>query len=254
MPFRPSFLLLLIATLLAGCVSTGDVDPMRTAKGRDEARDAYIRLGIGYMEQGQNERAKRPLRSALELDPNNADAHAALALVFQVEMENKLADEHFRKSLSQRPKDARLLNNYGTFLYEQKRYDEAFARYQQASEDPLYPERSRVFSNMGMTAMEMGDREQAKTYFERSLRLNSRQPRALLEMALLSYEAREYVPARDYYESFSVLSEQTARSLLLGARLAEVFDDRDRAASLGLQLRRLYPGSQEYQQYLSEKK
>ena len=42
-----------------------------------------------------------------------------------------------------------------------------------------------------------------------------------------------------------------ARSLLLGARLAEVFEDRDRAASLGLQLRRLYPASQEYQQYVS---
>ena len=43
------------------------------------------------------------------------------------------------------------------------------------------------------------------------------------------------------------------RSLLLGARLAEVFEDRDKAASLGLQLKRLYPASQEYQQYQSGK-
>ncbi|WP_457787823.1 type IV pilus biogenesis/stability protein PilW [Pseudomonas sp. PL-6] len=250
MTLRPA-LLLLVASLLGGCVTTGDVDPMRTAKGRDEARDAYVRLGIGYMQKGQTERAKRPLRSALELDPSNADAHAALALVFQVEMESKLADEHFRKALSQRPQDARLLNNYGTFLYEQKRYDEALTRYQQASEDPLYSERSRVFENIGMTFLALGQREEAKKYFERSLRLNSQQPRVLLEMALLFYDAREYVPARDYYESFSTLAEQNARSLLLGARLAEVFEDRDTAASLGLQLRRLYPASQEYQQYVS---
>ncbi|MFI8747181.1 type IV pilus biogenesis/stability protein PilW [Pseudomonas sp. NPDC077186] len=250
MTLRPA-LLLLVASLLGGCVTTGDVDPMRTAKGRDEARDAYVRLGIGYMQKGQTERAKRPLRSALELDPSNADAHAALALVFQVEMESKLADEHFRKALSQRPQDARLLNNYGTFLYEQKRYDEALTSYQQASEDPLYSERSRVFENIGMTFLALGQREEAKKYFERSLRLNSQQPRVLLEMAMLFYDAREYVPARDYYESFSTLAEQNARSLLLGARLAEVFEDRDTAASLGLQLRRLYPASQEYQQYVS---
>jgi type IV pilus assembly protein PilF len=251
MTLRPA-LLLLIASLVAGCVSTGNVDPMKTGKGRDEARDAYTQLGIGYLQEGATERAKVPLKKALELDPASADAHAVLALVFQMEMEPKLADEHFRKALSQRPDDARLLNNYGSFLFEQKRYQEAFERYQQAAQDPLYPERSRVFENLGLTALMLKQREQAKAYFERSLRLNSRQPRALLEMAMISYEDKQYVPARRYYESYSQLREQDARSLLLGTRLARIFEDRDNAASLGLQLRRLYPGTPEYQQYLSE--
>ncbi|WP_296219473.1 type IV pilus biogenesis/stability protein PilW [Pseudomonas sp. UBA2684] len=251
MTLRPA-LFLLIASLLAGCVSTGDVDPMRTGKGRNEARDAYVQLGIGYLQQGASERAKVPLKKALELDPSSADAHAALALVFQIEMEAKLADEHFRKALSQRPSDARLLNNYGSFLFEQKRYEDAFERYQQAAQDNLYPERSRVFENLGMTAMMLKQREQAQSYFERSLRLNSRQPRALLEMAVMSYEDKQYVPARNYYDSYSALSTQNARSLLLGTRLAAIFEDRDKAASLGLQLKRLYPGTPEYQQYLSE--
>ncbi|HZX50504.1 type IV pilus biogenesis/stability protein PilW [Pseudomonas sp. XK-1] len=251
MTLRPA-LLLLIASLVAGCVSTGNVDPMKTDKGRDEARDAYTQLGIGYLQEGATERAKVPLKKALELDPSSADAHAVLALVFQIEMEPKLADEHFRKALSQRPDDARLLNNYGSFLFEQKRYQEAFERYQQAAQDTLYPERSRVFENLGLTALMLKQREQAKAYFERSLRLNSRQPRALLEMAMISYEDKQYVPARRYYESYSQLREQDARSLLLGTRLARIFEDRDNAASLGLQLRRLYPGTPEYQQYLSE--
>ncbi|MDM8347455.1 type IV pilus biogenesis/stability protein PilW [Pseudomonas sp. sp1636] len=251
MTLRPA-LFLLIASLLAGCVSTGDIDPMRTDKGRDQARDAYIQLGIGYLQQGAGERAKVPLKKALDLDPSSADAHAALALVFQQEMEYKLADEHYREALSQRRGDARLLNNYAGFLFEQKRYQEAFSSYQQASQDNLYPERSRVFENLGLTAMKLNRREQAKAYFERSLRLNSRQPRALLEMAVLSYEDKQYVPARGYYDSYSLLAEQNARSLLLGARLASIFEDRDTAASLGLQLKRLYPGTPEYQQYRSE--
>ncbi|WP_439886155.1 type IV pilus biogenesis/stability protein PilW [Pseudomonas sp. MBLB4123] len=251
MTLRPA-LFLFIASLLAGCVSTGDTDPMRTDKGRDEAREAYVQLGLGYLQNGASERAKVPLKKALELDPSDADAHAALALVFQIEMEPKLADEHYRKALAQRGDDARLLNNYGSFLYEQKRYQEAFERYQQAARDNLYPERSRVFENLGMTAQMLGQREQAKTYFERSLRLNSRQPRALLEMAQMHFDDRQYVPARRYYDSYSALTEQNARSLLLGARLAKIFEDRDTAASLGLQLKRLYPGTPEYQQYLSE--
>jgi type IV pilus assembly protein PilF len=253
MLLRPA-LFLLVASLLVGCVSSGDVDPMRTDKGRDEARDAYIQLGIGYLQQGASGRAKVPLKKALDLDPASADAHAALALVFQVEMEPKLADEHYRKALSQRGDDARLLNNYGSFLFEQKRYEEARERYQQAAQDTLYPERSRVFENLGLTALELKQRDQAKMYFQRSLRLNSRQPKALMEMAQMSYEDKAYVPARGYYDSYSALVEQDARSLLLGTRLATIFEDRDKAASLGLQLKRLYPGTPEYQQYLSEQR
>ena len=145
-------LLLLLASLCAGCVLSGDYNPMKTSKGRDEAREAYVQLGIGYLQQGMTERAKVPLKKALELDGSDPDANAALGLVFQAEMEPELADEHFRKALSSRPADARILNNYGSFLFEQKRYKEAYERFEQAAADTLYPERSRVFENLGMTA------------------------------------------------------------------------------------------------------
>ncbi|CAM5549880.1 MULTISPECIES: type IV pilus biogenesis/stability protein PilW [Stutzerimonas stutzeri group] len=251
MTLRVALLLLLAG--LTGCVSTGTVDPLKTEEGRQQARDAYIQLGIGYVQQGTASRAKTPLRKALELDPRSADAHAALALVFQTEMENELADKHYREALASR-RDARILNNYGSFLFEQKRYAEALERFTQASEDNLYPERARVFQNMGMTALKLNQPEQAEKYFTRALRLDSRQPGALLELALMAYDAKQYVPAKAYYDSYSQLAEQNARSLLLGIRLADIHGDRDRAASLALQLKRLYPGTAEYQQYLSEQR
>lgn len=245
-------LLVLFAGLLAGCMTGGSHNPMSTSQGRDEARDAYIQLGIGYLQQGASERAKAPLSKALELDPNSADAHAALALLFQTQMEPQLADQHYRKALAGRSGDARILNNYGTFLFERGHYTQAYERFRQASQDTLYGERSRVFENLGMTARAMGQPAQAEEHFQRALRLNARQPRALLEMAVISYEKREYIPARNYYERFTTLSEQNARSLLLGIRLAKVFADPDKAASYGLQLKRLYPASQEYRLFLTE--
>ncbi|GFM65839.1 MULTISPECIES: type IV pilus biogenesis/stability protein PilW [Pseudomonas syringae group] len=247
-----ALLLSCFVMLLVGCVSTGHVDPLKTPQGRDEARKAYVQLGLGYFQQGQTERAKVPLKKALELDSSDPDANAALALVFQVEMEPELADQHFRKALSSSNNDARIVNNYGSFLYEQKRYQEAYERFQQAAADNLYPERSRVFESLGMTALKLNKREEAREHFTKALRLDRQQPRSLLEMAELSYEDGHYVPSRDYYDRFSQLSEQNARSLLLGIRLAKVYDDRNKAASFGLQLKRLYPGTPEYQQYLSE--
>ena len=41
-------LLLLWASLCAGCVLSGDFNPMKTSEGRDEARVAYVQLGLGY--------------------------------------------------------------------------------------------------------------------------------------------------------------------------------------------------------------
>ena len=245
-------LCVVLVSLIAGCVSSGGSSPMTTDKGRDAARQAYVQLGLGYFQQGLTEQAKIPLSKALELDNADPDTHAALGLVYQSEMEYELADQSYRKALDARPKDARILNNYGSFLYEQQRYQDAYAQFQKAVADTLYPERSRVYENLGITALKLGQRDIAREHLVKALRLNPKQPRALLEMADVSYSDKQYVPARDYYERFSLLSKQNARSLLLGARLATVFDEHATTVNNGQQLKRLYPGTPEYQQYLSE--
>ena len=241
-----------LVSLLAGCVSSGDSSSMTGDKGRSEAREAYVQLGLGYLQQGMTEQAKIPLRKALELDKADPDTNAALALVFQSEMEFELAEQAFRTALNGRPGDARILNNYGSFLFAQQRYQDARVQFQKAAADNLYPERSRIYENLGMTSLQLGQRETGRQQLEKALRLNPRQPRALLEMAEMSYQDRQYVSARDFYDRFSLLSGQNARSLLLGARLASVFDDRTPTANFGQQLKRLYPGTPKYQQYLSE--
>ncbi len=253
MTLRSPILLLLIS-LLVGCVTTGDVSPLKTEKGRNEARDAYIQLGIGYLRQGAGERAKTPLKKALDIDPSSAEANAALAMVFQLEMEPKLAEQYYLKAMAESGGSSRIYNNYAGFLYEQKRYAEADEYFNKAAADNMYPERSRVYENLGLTALKMNQPEQAKQHFQKALRLNPNQPTSLLEMAQLEFDSQQYVPARDLYQRYGKRGETTARSLLLGIRLAVVYDDRDTAASYGLQLRRLYPSSPEYQQYLLEKK
>ena len=245
---------ILALLLLAGCVSGGASDPLANRQGRAQAGQAYVQLGLGYLQQGLTEHAKVPLGKALALNASDADAHAALALVFQAEGEPALAEGHFKKALETRPGDTRIRNNYGSFLYAQQRFAEAEQMFRLASADSLYPERSRVYENLGLTALKLDNRDQATAYLSKALQLNQRQPRALLEMAELSYENRHYVPARDYYDRFSQLSDHSARSLLLGSRLARVFDEQGTLAEMGQQLQRLYPGTPEYQQYLSEQR
>ena len=245
---------ILSLSLLAGCVSGGAGDPLASRQGREEAGRAYVQLGLGYLQQGLTGQAKAPLVRALALNGNDADAHAALALVFQAEGEPALAEAHFDKALAARPGDTRIRNNYGSFLYAQGQFAKAEQMFRQAAVDTLYPERSRVYENLGLVALKLERRDQAHEYLAKALQLNPRQPKALLEMAELSYENRHYVPARDYYDRFSQLNDPSARSLLLGSRLAQAFDEPGTVAELGQQLQRLYPGTPEYQQYLSEQR
>src|SRR5574344_567038 len=242
-----------LLAVMAGCVQTGDVQPMRTGEGREQAKQAYIQLGKCYLQEGLTSQAKAPLQSALELDPSDPEAHEVMALVFQQEMEPALADKHFRKALAGQ-RSARILNNYGSFLFEEGAYEKAMDIYKEAAEDSMYPRRARVFENMGLTALKLDDKTSAGHYFQRALRLDSSQRRSLLEMATLSYEARDYTGARQYYESYMQQSGHDARTLLLGARIASVFQMRDEAASLGLRLKQLYPASPEYKAYLMEQR
>lgn len=232
-----------LALVLGGCVTTSD-QPTRKAD-PVQARDAYVQLGIGYLQKGETERAKAPLREALKLDPRSETANVALALVFQQEGEIESAEKHFRAALGSAPDNPRILNNYGAFLMEQERYAEALRYFQKAAADTFYSERSRVFENEGLAYRRLDKTEEAKASFERALRLNSQQPQALFELAQIEFEASNYVPAWNYYLSFSQLSAQSASSLWLGVQLARRFNDHNRAASYALQLRRLYPATPE---------
>lgn len=232
-----------LALLLSACTTTME-QPTRQSD-PEAAKEAYIQLALGYMQQGETERAKSPLTEALKIDSNSASAHTALALVFQQEGEYQDAERHFRSALASEPENPRILNNFGVFMLERERYTEARELFSKAADNPLYGERSRVFANLGLTQLAMQDATAAKASFERSLRLNSRQPLALLELAKIQFAEQEFVPAWDNYLRFTQLSGQDAGSLWLGYQLARRFEDHNRAASYALQLRRLYPASEE---------
>ncbi len=246
--WRKKTLALGLIMALAGCVQSG-VAPVSSKSG--QARQAQIDLAKGYLQEGMTAEAKRPLQAVLKDDPSDHEANEVLALVFQREMEPELADKHFRKALGSK-REARVLNNYGAFLFDQGAYEKAMDIYTEAAGDTMYSGRSWVFESMGNTALKLEQPDKAVHYYERALRLNARQATSLLELGYLSYGRQDFVSARHYYEMFSALGEQNARSLLLGARLARVFDDRDRAATLGLQLKRLYPASVEYKTFQME--
>ena len=245
-----SLVILCAALCITGCVTTvtGNTGPQKGTT--DERVEAHLALARGYLERGDLERARGPLESALKIDSNSAEAHVLLAIVYQAQGEDdKLVEREYKIALRHAPESSQARNNYGTFLFARGRYQEARKQLEKAILDPAYPRRAQAYENLGLCELRLGDVVAAELSFQRALRLDSGGARSNLELADLYFIAGDRPMAARYYAAFVQLSQQNSRSLWLGVQLAWILDDRDTAASYGLALRNLYPGSAEYQLY-----
>lgn len=227
--------------MLLGCVSSAD----RTPVNREEVVSRAVELGIAYLKQGDTLRAKENMLKALEIDPKSSEAHASLALVFQQEQEWALAEQHFRKAINLDSQFSAARNNYGAFLFAQGRAREAVEQLEAAVSDQFYGNRAQAFENLGVARLSLQDVAGASQAFERSLSLNPRQNRSMVERGLLHFEANEFELARQLDNRLNEFSNWTARRLLLCGLVANHFAEDARAEDCRTALVQRYPTSDE---------
>ncbi len=241
--------LLSLLALVGGCISTTESVFTEEAS-PEKALDQRVALARQYIGEGNWEAAKRNLKLAYEIDPNNPHVHEAFALVYQSTGEYELAEENFKEAIKLDPNFPRARNNYAAFLFSQQRYKEAEKQLEEVVKDSLYSGRPRAFTNLGLCRMQLFDPEGAEEAFVRALAMNRANPIALLEMGQIRFDAADYTNSRKYYDAYrELVKQQSARGLWLGIRLARISGDRDAESSYGLALSSLYPDSVEYLAY-----
>ena len=242
------------AVLLDGCV-TSSTGGFNTQQSEERALQDYLQLSAGYLEQGELGRSRRHLNNALEIDPDNSEAHGLRALLLSRQGDAELADESFRQAIRLDPENAQVRNNYAAMLYAQGRYQEAHAQLEQVVQDTNYRARPQAFENLGLAALRLNRLEQAEYAFSRALRLNSRLWRSHLELSLLALSDGSLQQAQAYYSNYLALANKhglppTPRSLWAGLRLEQALGNEDKAREYAVSLENLYAGSREYQLYL----
>ncbi|UFN58053.1 MULTISPECIES: type IV pilus biogenesis/stability protein PilW [Microbulbifer] len=245
---------LLLSLLLAGCVTTG---PGGTEVNIDKARKTHIQLGLRYLQSGDENRemARHHFLEALKLGKRDPEAHHGLALLYQADGETSVAEDHFRKALRYDDDFSMARVNYGVFLYQQERYEDAREQFEEASEDLRYNRRSYALANLGRAELRMGNTQAAEDAFKRALSLNPDLPVALLELAELKFDGRDYPQAKHYLDRYNAESRQNPKSLWLGIRIEKIFGNRDKERSYALALKNLFPYSAEtlkYQKMVAE--
>ncbi len=245
--------LCILLVALAGCAAQSGGSSRPTPVSIDQALEDHIQLGLSYISQGDREAARHHLTRAMDINPRSAGVHNGMALLYQLEQETDLADRHFRRAISLDRNYSRARNNYGVFLFQQQRFDEALRQFQQVTRDTNYEMRPQAFISLGLTASQLGREEEAAEAWNRAIALNPTLAGPYLELADHHFREGDYPLAQRYLAAHDTLARPSARSLWLGLRLEHRFGNRDGVASKGLALSKLFPYSQEnldYQKWL----
>lgn len=243
------FLALSAVFLLSACVTEStDGKPKRTIDKAESFR-LHINLVKGYVDKKNREAARHHIRKAMEINKNSVEVLGALALVYQLEGENALAEETFQKALKKDKNQSTIHNNYGYFLFGLKRYEDALKQFEAAAANLDFDGRAEALINVGRSSLLLGNTARAKSAFDHAAILDPGLPDSFIELAEIHFGEQDYPKAKENLDRFMGLGQQSARSLLLAIRLERMFGNKDREASYVLVLKNRYPYSKEYLEY-----
>lgn len=241
------FMTLFFLSVVTACVTTGESRVSKVDK--DKAYAAHVELGLTYLKRDSRESSRRHLEKAVKLKPDAAPAHNGFGLLYQLTGETELAEKSFKKSLSEAPNYSEGRVNYGRFLYELGRYQEAYDQFEKASQDVSFPRRALALTYLGQSALKLDNNLKAKSSFQHAANLDNKLALAMIELGDLYYDEQNYAESKRYLDQYVALVGRTSRSLWLGIRIERVFGNKDKEASYALALKNLYPYSKEYLLY-----
>jgi Flp pilus assembly protein TadD len=131
---------------------------------RQHPEDAEVLTlrGVVYRERGLFSDAEADLTAAVKAAPASAEAHAALGILYDVQMRPEAEARH-REAVRLDPNNPGYLNNLGFSLYLRQQFKPAIAEYEKAAR--LAPLSRRVRTNLGFAYAASGDLRRAAREF-----------------------------------------------------------------------------------------
>jgi type IV pilus assembly protein PilF len=234
--------LFLIVTV-AGCASSAQRQADQEKK--EKMVETHVMLGAGYLQRGQLDVAKQELEKALKQSPGNSQANNMMAVLQWRLNDYPEAERFFRKAIAGDGKNPSVQHNYGAFLCDRGKLDEAVRYLDMAAGNALYPYAAEVNLNAGICLMKKPSPALAEKYFREALRINPKLAGALFHMAKLSLDHGQTLPARGFIERYFQSTEDTPEALLLAVKIERALRNKNAEASYALRLRNKFPTSPE---------
>ncbi len=131
--------------------------------------EAHSNLGVTLQELGRLNEAEVSLRQAIVLRPNYPEAHNNLGNALKEQGRLDEAEASYRQAIVLKPGYANAHSNLGATLQDLSKLDEAEASYIQAI--ALRPNYAEAYSNLGVTLQELGRLEEAEESLKHAITL-----------------------------------------------------------------------------------
>lgn len=259
---------LLVAFLLAGCVSRPDSrypvasantvsrgaastetrDRPTASDETDASRRASVRLELAgaYFSRGQMTIALDEVKKSIAANPNVAAAFNLRGLIYGNLGDHELAEESFRRAMQLDPKDADVMQNFGWYLCQRERFAEADALFIRALAVPQYQDSARTLLTQGVCQSRSGKADDAERTLVRAYALEPGNPAVAVNLSEVLFRKGDMERARFYIRRVnSVPSLISAQTLWLAARIENKIGNAQGAADFSEQLRSRFPQSPE---------
>ncbi len=232
------FALALLIGLLAAC---GLMDGTEN----DNPGDVHLQLGVRYLSMNKLELAKENLLLALNEDSGNAQAHNALAFLYEKLNQPDQAKDHYETALNLEHDDLSVKNNFGRFLCEHGEHEAGMALLSEASSNPINDRQWMALTNAGRCQLSMGQKQLAENYFRQALQFNNSYAPALSEMQKIAYEKGDFWAAKGYLQRYLGGAEHTAETLWFAAFAERALGSKELARQYRRLLLEKFPLSKE---------
>jgi type IV pilus assembly protein PilF len=236
---------------LQGCAAPAPKPPQDVQTDSDQTdadRRARVRMELAsaYFSRGQSTTALDEVKLALQAKPDLADAYNLRGLIYASLNEPALAEDSFRHALRLSPSDADTMHNFGWFLCQQRRYDDANTQFNAALGVPNYRGLNRTLLNQGVCQARNNQWGEAEKTLLRSYELDPANPTTAINLAEVLYRRGDFERARFYVRRVNAIDELvSAQTLWLAARIENRLGQPTQAQVFGSQLRNRFPQSAE---------
>ncbi len=141
----------------------------KTSYQKKQDWEYYYKLGISYINTGDNSRALSYLTKAYNLNPTNPDILNALGIVNAAIGNIDKAEEIFKKAIEYAPDKGEPYTNLGALLAQSKRYDEAISFLEKAINISSYYEKEKAYYNLALVYKKIGETDKYEKYMLKAI-------------------------------------------------------------------------------------
>lgn len=180
--------------------------------------ESYLQRGQTLLEAEDYPGAERQFIRAIELDPKNEPAFAALGKLYLLQKKFEEAAETYNFLLKLHPENDTYWANLGQAYHNERLYEKAIAAYEKAID--LNPENPRRYINLGLTLEAKKHLEEAILNYRRAVDLEKGNTQFLLVLAEALAKKGEKNEAEIIFEQILVLepTNHLAREKLMALK------------------------------------